>query len=296
MRFISKPAEGRSVFPTAHKSVPFSLQELKAENDQFVVSGLASTFGNLDHTGDVVMRGAFDATLASGRKRRFLWQHDVSEPIGVEQDMRVTDAGLLGTWKISRTTRGIDAYELLKDGAVDSLSIGYVPTDFEFDDAGVRLLKAVDLLEVSLVSIPANDQAVVTNVKADWLADLVAQHKAINLDVPFDALLSQLVEGITYGATEAEALWQRRQADGREPKAEHLAAVTSLRSAVEAASARLDALLAQKAKAEADAEGDDQNPAEDAADVPSAASADPSLRLELARRKVRMLGLLERAS
>lgn len=285
------------MFPTAHKSVPFSLQELKAEGDQWVVSGLASTFGNLDHTGDVVMRGAFDATLASGRKRRFLWQHNVDEPIGVEQDMRVTDAGLLGTWKISRTTRGIDAYELLKDGAVDSLSIGYVPTDFEFDDAGVRLLKGVDLLEVSLVSIPANDAAVVTQVKTDLLAQLVAQHKAINLDVPFDALLTQLVSGVMHGATEAEALWTRRLADGREPKAEHLAAVTSLRDAVETASARLTALLAQKSEAGAEGQGDDQNPAEDAADVPSAASADLSLRLELARARLRTSGVaLEHAS
>lgn len=120
--------------------------------------------------------------------------------------------------------------------------------------------------------------------------------KTLDLDVPFDALLAQLAYGITYGADEAEGLWQRRLDDGREPKAEHLAAVTGLRAAVEAASARLTALLAQKSEAGADDAGDDQNPAEDAAVVPSAASADLSLRLELATRKLRSLGLLERAS
>ncbi len=149
-----------------YKSIPFELLELKESVDRFEFSGYASTFGNLDHTGDVVMRGAFDETLASGRSRKFLWQHDIREPIGVEQSLKVDDKGLLGTWKISQTTRGRDAYQLLKDGAVDSLSIGYVPTEAEYDDAGVRLLKAVDLLEVSLVSIPANDLAMVTQVKA----------------------------------------------------------------------------------------------------------------------------------
>lgn len=149
-----------------YKSVPFDITELKADGEQWLVTGFASTFGNLDHTGDVVMRGAFDETLASGRARKFLWQHDIREPIGVEQSLKVAEKGLLGTWKISQTTRGRDAYQLLKDGAVDSLSIGYVPTDAEYDDAGVRLLKSVDLLEVSLVSIPANDLAVVTQVKA----------------------------------------------------------------------------------------------------------------------------------
>lgn len=366
----------------SYKQIPFELTELKADDGQMSFSGYASTFGNLDHTGDVVMRGAFDATLASPTKRRLLWQHDMAEPIGVEQMLRTDDKGLFGTWKLSRTTRGLDAHELLKDGAVDSLSIGYIPRDFEFDDSGVRLLKSVDLLEVSLVSIPANDQALVSQVKAlmeagllpdldgkaEWSASFInnlpdsafavilpggtkdsdgkttprslrklphhnadgavdmahlrnamsrepqtdmpdAAHskahahlqghmggKTLDLDVPFDALLAQLAYGITYGADEAEGLWQRRLDDGREPKAEHLAAVTGLRAAVEAASARLTALLAQKSEAGADDAGDDQNPAEDAAVVPSAASADLSLRLELATRKLRSLGLLERAS
>jgi HK97 family phage prohead protease len=276
------------VFPTACKSVPFSLGELKADGDKWVVRGLASTFGNRDHVGDVIMRGAFDATLASSRKRRFLWQHYTDEPIGVEQKLEVTDEGLLGTWKISKTARGIDAYELLKDGAVDSLSIGYHAVDFEYDDAGIRLLKEIDLLEVSLVSIPANDRAVITQVKAD---------------MPFGQLLKQVEAALLFGVGEAKALATRRAADERELSERHTEAIQDLLAKAEAAATDLAALL-HKPEAEADgaseAKADDgalteATPESAATDVSVSAPSAPDLRLErLARaRKKHAKWLLE---
>jgi HK97 family phage prohead protease len=279
-----------------YKRIPFDLRELKADDGRMEFSGLASTYGNLDHTGDVVLRGAFDATLNGNTKRRLLWQHDISEPIGVELDIGSTEQGLHGTWKLSRTTRGLDAWELLKDGAVDSLSIGYIADEVEFDDAGVRLLKSVTLLEVSLVSIPANDLAVVTQLKALVQAGLLdpsdldsrplAQRKTLDLDVPFDQLLSRLADGLQYGATEAEALWRRRADDGREPKAAHLDAVRSMLAAAEATSDQLRALLPAPAP---EAKADDAPPS---TDTPSE-SGDLSPLLALRHRRYRAAGILE---
>jgi hypothetical protein len=123
--------------------------------------------------------------------------------------------------------------------------------------------------------------------------------KTLDLDVPFDALLAQIAYGITYGADEAEGLWQRRLSDGREPKAEHLAAVTSLLAAVEAADRTLRALLTPRSEAEADDTGTpDESAAEAKADdVESAPSADLSLCLALARARLRTSGVdLEKAS
>lgn len=150
-----------------YKSVGFQLEELKARGDDgWSFSGYASTFGNIDEGGDVVLRGAFLDTLAR-RVPRLLWQHDIHEPIGRVVTLAEDDRGLRGEFKISRTARGHDAYQLLKDGAIDSMSIGYIPEDQEFDDQyNVRKLKSVDLLEISLVSIPMNAEAIVTAVKA----------------------------------------------------------------------------------------------------------------------------------
>jgi Escherichia/Staphylococcus phage prohead protease len=150
-----------------YKSVGFQLEELKSRGDDgWSFSGYASTFGNVDEGGDVVLRGAFADTLAH-RVPRLLWQHDIHEPIGKVMSLTENDLGLHGEFKISRTSRGHDAYQLLKDGAIDSMSIGYMPEEQEFDQAhNVRKIKSVELFEVSLVSIPMNEEARVTAVKA----------------------------------------------------------------------------------------------------------------------------------
>jgi Escherichia/Staphylococcus phage prohead protease len=150
-----------------YKSVGFELEELKSRGDDgWSFTGYASTFGNVDEGGDVVLRGAFSSSLAR-RVPRLLWQHDMHEPIGKVLGLTEDDRGLHGEFKISRTTRGHDAYQLLRDGAIDSMSIGYIPEDQEFDEkSGVRQLKSVELLEISLVSIPMNGEARITAVKA----------------------------------------------------------------------------------------------------------------------------------
>ena len=64
------------------------------------------------------------------------------------------------------TQRGKEAHALMKAGAVDGLSIGFAIRDSEFDDDGVRHLKNVELMEVSVVTFPMNELAQVTAVKA----------------------------------------------------------------------------------------------------------------------------------
>ena len=153
----------------SYKPVGFQLQELKARGDDgWTFSGYASTFGNIDDGGDVVLRGAFSETLQR-RRPKLLWQHDIAEPLGKVLSLREDERGLFGEFKLSKTTRGHDAYQLLKDGAIDSMSIGYIPEDQEFSNDGIRKLLSVDLLEISVVSIPMNEEALITSVKASRL-------------------------------------------------------------------------------------------------------------------------------
>lgn len=135
--------------------------ETKAASDSWAFSGYASTH-DLDHVGDIVEPGAFAQSLKVRPRPRFLWSHQDHEPIGVTLELAEDGRGLLGRWKISETKRGRDAYTLLQDGAVDSLSIGFVPVRADYDTKNIRHLREVDLREVSLVSMPANEFARVT--------------------------------------------------------------------------------------------------------------------------------------
>lgn len=255
--------EGAFALDTEYGAL-LKIEDVKASDSGWEVAGYAASFGTVDHGGDVVMRTAFDATLAGPRPVRFLNAHRTDQVLGVTKSLKADDKGLFGVFKISKTSLGEDVHTLLKDGALDSFSIGYVPTEVEFDDAGTRLLKQVDLLEVSVVAIPMNDRAVVTRVKAD---------------LPFDQLLERAVEHLKLGVQEAEALYARRASDKRELTERHKAAITSLHPEAKALVDRLDALLAALAPPVA-ATGNDH----------------VKLRLELTRRRLKRLGVAVEAA
>ena len=153
----------------AYLDRPFEVKKL-TEDGTF--DGLGSVFGVKDDYADIVAPGAFKRTLKEHAKRgampKLLWQHDASKPIGVYTAMREDEKGLQVTGKLAlKTQAGAEAYELLKLGAVDGLSIGYVVKKSEHDDEKhIRTLTDVDLWEVSLVTFPANSQARVSAVKA----------------------------------------------------------------------------------------------------------------------------------
>jgi HK97 family phage prohead protease len=151
--------------------------EIKSDDAGYEVAGYVSTYGNVDHGGDAVMRGAFDSNLANKSAVRFLFAHDSHQVLGLPLELKSDDTGLFGRFKISQTQLGRDVHTLLKDGALDSFSIGYIPTDVEYDESGSRLLKAVDLLECSVVAMPMNTRALVTAVKGD--ADDDDESKAV---------------------------------------------------------------------------------------------------------------------
>lgn len=155
---------------------------LKAEGDEGVITGYGSVFGNEDSCGDIVERGAFAETLTK-RMPKMLWQHDMRDLVGRWTEAREDARGLYLSGKIStKTTRGGDCYQLVKDGALDGLSIGYRVTDYEMR-GDTRLIRGVDLYEVSFVTMPANDLATVTGVKA---AEMTVRQLEADLRARYD--------------------------------------------------------------------------------------------------------------
>lgn len=150
------------------KTKDFALH-VKDLSEEGTFTGYGSIFSNVDSKGEKVMPGAFAESLArhrrEGSKPLMLWQHDPSEPIGVWDDLVEDGIGLKGTGRfVLETTRGREAYALLKAGALKGLSIGYREIEAE-PDGNIRLLKKLDLVEISVVSFPANRRARIDAVK-----------------------------------------------------------------------------------------------------------------------------------
>lgn len=153
----------------------FDLEIKLAGNDGTAagtIDGYGSVFGLVDRGGDIVQPGAFKASLADWRKRKslppMLWQHDPWQPIGVWTDLVEDEKGLKVSGQlVLDVPAAAQARALIQAGAVKGLSIGYSTKDYEIDKTtGVRLLKKVDLWEISLVTFPMLPEATIDAVKS----------------------------------------------------------------------------------------------------------------------------------
>jgi HK97 family phage prohead protease len=155
------------------KSVrPFEIKSVE-NNGEF--SGYGSVFNVKDSYGDIVIPGAFSNTLTDwGTKNKLpkmLWQHDSTEPIGVWTEMKEDAHGLFVKGRILLDAGPTErrAYEHIKAGSIDGLSIGYTiaPKGISYDkEQDAYLLKQVNLWEVSPVTFPANGEAGIDAVKS----------------------------------------------------------------------------------------------------------------------------------
>ena len=138
--------------------------------------GYGSVFGNKDLGNDVIESGAFTKSLKRRKPQnvKLLYQHKSDMPIGVFDEIREDDHGLVVKGRLAlKTQAGAEAYELLKMGALDGLSIGFRvnPKEVSYDKRGnKRIIKEVDLMEVSLVTFPMNPQATVRSVKGEEIS------------------------------------------------------------------------------------------------------------------------------
>ncbi len=218
----------------SYKSIPFEVKEIvDVAGGGWEVSGLASTWGGEpDSYGDVVVRGAFAESIAR-RATKFLFEH--REPIGKQLHIEENDEGLFGRWSIIDTRAGTDAYKLIKGGALDSLSIGYMTLEADYREDGVRLLRKVDLYEVSAVAIPANANAIITDVKSR----------------PFDSHFQDVRVAVQEWLQRVQSGSDMRAAKGREPlTAERRAALEAMSGSLRQTADAMDALLVPPAPPE----------------------------------------------
>jgi uncharacterized protein len=145
-------------------------QPLQAFPGTGLFTGYASLFGKRDATGDIVMPGAFAASL---KKRgveniRMLFQHDPSEPVGTWLDIYEDERGLFVQGRLDKNVqRGRELFSLLENGGLDGLSIGFKTLAAKQERlTKTRRLLIIDLWEISLVTFPMLEGARISAVKS----------------------------------------------------------------------------------------------------------------------------------
>ncbi len=164
-----------------HLEIKLASEDVDAKTGEF--SGYGAVFGNVDSYGDVIAKGAFKSSLREwedrGKYPPMLLQHgggfmagaDDMLPVGQWTAMEENAKGLKVSGKLFAmgTERGQYIYEGLKAGALDGLSIGFKARKWTMratPEEPRRTLEDIDLMEVSIVTFPANGKARVSGVKS----------------------------------------------------------------------------------------------------------------------------------
>lgn len=132
-----------------------------------IVKGYGSYFGNKDSDNDVIAKGAYQKTIKeNGERVRYLYQHDMTQPIGKMKELYEDEKGLMFVAEIPKTTLGMDVLELIKGGVITENSVGILPIQKQMKD-DYREITEVKLYEISAVTLAANDQAKILDVKGN---------------------------------------------------------------------------------------------------------------------------------
>lgn len=182
-------------------------KEFKAGNHEFkaiqegknlYIEGYASVFGNVDSYRDIIAMGAFTKSItgANGKRVKLCYQHDFDKVIGKIEELKEDDKGLWFKAKISNTTLGKDVAELITDGSLDEISIGYRTLKWTYDEKQeIRTITELELYEISIVTRAANDKATIISTESKEEGeqpfdiaklsddDLVEKQKQINEEI-----------------------------------------------------------------------------------------------------------------
>lgn len=142
--------------------------ELKFNQEQYTFSGWLNKYNIVDKVDDVVKSGAFGDSLQNKKSFPVLFQHsqkDLSSLVGNFTATEKED----GLWMDAKLYAEEDPqvmklYKAMKEGAIDSLSIGFRISEKENKD-GIRYIVKGELIEGSIVYTPANQESLVMSVK-----------------------------------------------------------------------------------------------------------------------------------
>lgn len=149
-----------------YKAAPVG-ELIDADEKAGIIKGYGSYFGNKDSDNDVIMKGAYKKTIAeNGERVKYLYQHDMNQPIGKMTELYEDEKGLVFVAEIAKTQLGKDVVELMKSGVITENSVGIMPMQ-KNNKGDYREITEVKLYEISAVTLAANDQAKILDVKGN---------------------------------------------------------------------------------------------------------------------------------
>lgn len=147
--------------------------DVKEVDEEGNFSGYASVYNVIDAYRERVAPGAFANSLRKwatrGRLPPALWQHRPAEPVGPFTKMVEDERGLYteGQLLVKDVVRAREARALMMSKTVDGMSIGFNSIVEEYDKTeNLITLKEIDLWEVSIVTFPANQESLITEVRS----------------------------------------------------------------------------------------------------------------------------------
>lgn len=151
-----------------YKQAPIG-EMIDEDKDNFTVKGYGSIFNNVDSDGDVILKGAYTKTIAENGKRvKYIYQHDMYSPLGTMKSLYEDEKGLMFEALIPKTRLGKDVMQLMKGGVITENSVGFMPILRDTLSNGITQIKEVKLFEISAVTLAANDQATILDVKGNF--------------------------------------------------------------------------------------------------------------------------------
>lgn len=137
-------------------------------DDERIITGIATT-PNTDRDDDILepMGAKFNLPIP------LLWHHNHNQPIGEVTAAEITDKGITITAKIAKVAdegklkqRVDEAWQSIKSGLVKCLSVGFKIKEYNYLENSWGLhIKEWEWYELSVVTVPANADAVITSVK-----------------------------------------------------------------------------------------------------------------------------------
>lgn len=190
------------------KQMFLNCQIKQSTGDERIVSGYTSTWG-LDSGRDKMVYGSFNESIkqrfknqkdnGQAPKIKVLYQHDPKLPVGVPTVLKEDPKGLYFEARISKTKLGDEVLEMVKDGTISSMSIGFVVLKDEYDSKqDIRYIKEVKLVEFSFVTFPMNEEAMITGWKN-------SMEQLYSIETEIDKRVKEAVEK---ELTERKDLWQ----------------------------------------------------------------------------------------
>ena len=160
-----------SAFETKSDSLPTANDSI----DSIYIEGYAST-QDTDRVGDVIPPKVWAAGMANYLKNPIiLAYHDHDDPVGRMIEHRIDNNGL---WIKARISAAAEIFSLVKDGVLTAFSVGFRLKDAAYDSNTDQLVvKDLELIEISVVSVPANQNTLFSLSKAFDNADEYKQFK-----------------------------------------------------------------------------------------------------------------------